>query len=342
MLVNGLLEATKIISETQRVSARDYILSSRGKLGYEKNDTSFPYKESYGANNLPGLNDLFDHVTLTVSDLTGLRLEKENSYTRMYYNGGTLDRHIDRPELNLTVSIQIENTTGKEAPLYAEDYSGTAYSCVLENGDGLIMKGADLTHWRDPISTDIEGGYLMCVFFHWRIVGGEVLQIENALPKELCERIISEAETTGFKPSEVNRGGQHIIDPSFRTSFTIFWNDNVGLRSYLNSHILMFADMDIEGWQLFKYEKGGDFKPHTDYQTDVNSRYFTVIFYLNENFIGGATYFTKTNDNVVPKTGKLVVWKNVLAGKGNPISEHKGVEVFGGTKYILVTWMKRK
>ena len=54
---------------------------------------------------------------------------------------------------------------------------------------------------------------------------------------------------------------------------------------------------------------------------------YTAIIYLNDDFIGGETYFTDKNVSINPKAGSLLLFQHQL--------KHEGKSVELGTKYIF-------
>jgi prolyl 4-hydroxylase len=106
--------------------------------------------------------------------------------------------------------------------------------------------------------------------------------------------------------------------------------------------------------QLIKYNTGGEYKPHYDF-FPKNFYFYKKLFwhggqrlkscllYLNEDFEGGETNFSRINLTIKPKTGKLVIWENMnVAGSLNYISLHAGLPVISGTKYVLIIFIREK
>lgn len=100
------------------------------------------------------------------------------------------------------------------------------------------------------------------------------------------------------------------------------------------------------------YEPGQQFKPHPDYfppgtpeyerfASTQGQRTWTFMIYLNTTEGGGGTHFTKLNKTVMPERGRAVCWNNLLKdGQPNPNSEHAGLPVDAGSKFILTKWFR--
>ena len=72
-------------------------------------------------------------------------------------------------------------------------------------------------------------------------------------------------------------------------------------------------------------------------------RKHTAIIYLNDDFSGGETYFTKLNKIIKPETGKIVLWKNIK--ENNEIDEsmlHTGKSILSKEKWILIVYIREK
>jgi len=86
-----------------------------------------------------------------------------------------------------------------------------------------------------------------------------------------------------------------------------------------------------EGFQILKYEEGEEYKLHTDASSE-NKRVLSMIIYLNNNYEGGETTFTRQNLKVKGKTG------DILTFPSNYCFPHKAEKIISGTKYVMVTW----
>ncbi len=104
--------------------------------------------------------------------------------------------------------------------------------------------------------------------------------------------------------------------------------------------------------QFLEYSSGEYYGPHEDFLSEDYLKYaginplsrmqrgFTFLFYLNAGDEGGETRFPKLSTIVKPKTGKLLMWKNVVNGKLNTESTHEGLPPKDWTKYALTIWTR--
>ncbi len=139
---------------------------NRGKLSFEGNNQH--YKNSFGAS-LPEFNAILNELTPLVKEKTGYtNLSVKNSYSRIYFNNSVLKKHVDRKGLDVTMSVCIFDNTGKDWPLYVVTEDGVK-SAVTKVGDGVMILGTKMEHWRDNM-TCAEDQMVMQVFFHWEFI----------------------------------------------------------------------------------------------------------------------------------------------------------------------------
>ena len=132
------------------------------------------------------------------------RLEKEigrklyNSYyyDRYYFEGQELSKHADRDACEISVTVHISTNLSddyKDWPIWIKtpdtftDKNKTAVlvpgeerSVVLNAGDGMIYKGCERPHWRDPLivpkkrwfKKDDTEYYYHQIFFHYVLQDG--------------------------------------------------------------------------------------------------------------------------------------------------------------------------
>lgn len=82
----------------------------------------------------------------------------------------------------------------------------------------------------------------------------------------------------------------------------------------------------------YRYRAGQVFRPHYDgsYRPSPTlGSELTLLLYLNDGFSGGRTRFVDDGVDVVPETGKVLLFAHHLL--------HEGEEVTSGTKYVLRT-----
>ena len=103
-----------------------------------------------------------------------------NTYVREYVNHSKLDKHIDRKEISVTMSICLDSTINKEWPLFVE-IDGKEYSHHTNIGDGILLFGADKNvHWRNPLECN-ENQRVLQFFLHWMPINYVAKKIKSLI-----------------------------------------------------------------------------------------------------------------------------------------------------------------
>ena len=88
---------------------------------------------------------------MKLENIIGRKLYNTYYYDRFYFAGQDLKVHTDRDSCEISVSIHISSNVDKPWPLWVQTPQGNNESCYLEPGDGLIYKGCERSHWREPL-----------------------------------------------------------------------------------------------------------------------------------------------------------------------------------------------
>ena len=93
--------------------------------------------------------------------LTGKQLLPTYSYARLYTNGNKLEPHTDRPECEISVTIQLGRSHHYAWPIWMGNSR-----IDLSEGSGVVYKGCEIEHKRE-ICDGPEGYYSGQVFLHY-------------------------------------------------------------------------------------------------------------------------------------------------------------------------------
>lgn len=148
-------------------------MKEQNMLTYEgkTNDTpSAFYDNSFGGNH-PEFEAALRRAQPRVEEELGLvgKMKPANSFGRIYYNGGTLAAHTDRSTLDYTVSITLFSNIEVDWPLWTTDKLGNIVPLRIGIGDGGVMLGTTMKHWRDPLVCR-EDQHVIQMFMHWSFV----------------------------------------------------------------------------------------------------------------------------------------------------------------------------
>lgn len=146
----------------------------------------------------PQYRQIHTGIRLKLEKVLGRKLYNTYYYDRYYFPGQELFKHADRDACEISVTVHIStNLTGDDAdwPIWIKTpdiytdkkktqilVPGENRAVVLHAGDGMIYKGCERPHWRDPMpggkkskklfgkSTEL---YYHQIFFHYVIQDGE-------------------------------------------------------------------------------------------------------------------------------------------------------------------------
>jgi len=214
-----------------------------------------------------------------------------------------------------------------------------------------------------------------------RSVSPRVVEVEDFLTPEECEKLISTAKPLMSRSTVSAEGDSAIsLQESSRTSSTAWLPPHthtlaqelydrvsslVGIDFRKHSHVV------VEDLQVLRYEVNQHYHIHHDYfdptlhrgflQGDGRNRFITAFFYLTDVERGGETCFPMTDDprpitdysdctrglRVPPKRGKAVIFYSLLAdgqrnGGLDVASWHGGCDVHNGTKWAANYWITLK
>jgi len=166
--------------------------------------------------------------------------------------------------------------------------------------------------------------------------------VEDALPGEVCDALVARIEREAPALAPINVGGRFVVDTKMRNNERVVFEDRA-LAAELFARTRAFVPEELDDARLsgynerfrgYRYRDGQRFAPHFD------GAYFrpptaegregsqvTVLFYLNEGFVGGETRFIDWEVTIAPKKGSALFFEHALL--------HEGCPVTAGTKYVL-------
>jgi len=142
-------------------------------------ETSHYYNGSIGFYNLPVVNQHSLKIEELVKTVVGDNIKFENSFTRIYKKDTILNFHIDRPGLDVTVSLclkrdipwplfvslkEVDENYGEKNP---EPYKLVSNNYDIIPGSMVIAEGRKFPHWRERFAGD-ENQTNVYTFLHWR------------------------------------------------------------------------------------------------------------------------------------------------------------------------------
>ena len=172
--------------------------------------------------------------------------------------------------------------------------------------------------------------------------------VPNFLDTRICNYFLNHdwkwQKSLGF-----DHDSQAARDTAHRVSSTVFIYDqfNIDFVNYTKSkvsHYFNIPSRHIEALQMARYSAGGFYKHHHDYffsgKEAENNRVKTVIIYLNDNFIGGCTRFTKLDIDIKPVAGSALFFQYDYDSDTNVLTEHSAEPIIEGEKNIVTAWIR--
>ncbi|MDT9600274.1 2OG-Fe(II) oxygenase [Sphingosinicella rhizophila] len=177
----------------------------------------------------------------------------------------------------------------------------------------------------------------------------DVVAIPGFMTPEECAYLI-EAGRPVLQPSLVvdpasGRTVPHPVRASDAAMFGLYAED-VAIHA-LNRRIAAASGTEPgqgEPLQLLRYQAGGEYRAHMDaLPGEPNQRIATLLVHLNEDYEGGETRFVRTGLCYKGRTGDALLFANVGAdGRADPLSEHAGLPVTSGEKFIASRWIRAR
>ena len=125
------------------------------------NDEQVPNTYSHYADIV--METLLEKLLPLMEKNTGLKLNPNYSYARIYKKGDILKRHKDRFSCEISTTL---NLGGDPWPIYLEPSGKEGLKGIkvdLKPGDMLVYKGNELEHWRE----EFKGENCAQVFLHY-------------------------------------------------------------------------------------------------------------------------------------------------------------------------------
>lgn len=131
----------------------------------------------------PQYRHIHTGIRLKLEEKIGRKLYNTYYYDRYYNPGQKLDLHVDRDSCEISVTIHVSNNLReKDAdwPIWIKTVSGEHRGVVLQPGDGMVYKGCERPHWREPLRKRKRDTLLMRnrnlyyhqIFFHYVLADG--------------------------------------------------------------------------------------------------------------------------------------------------------------------------
>lgn len=167
----GYAYVKNFLSQEEAAYAADLMLKAKSEKGLRDETTHDPryYYKSLGGNPA-GLRKILDDKTPKIKEIFKMNnIAPEATYARIYVNESTLNPHFDRNGLDHTLSVLLYSNIEEPWPLYCVDKKCNVVPFDIKVGDGAMIPGKTMVHWRKPLSCRPDQ-YVIAAFFHWKNV----------------------------------------------------------------------------------------------------------------------------------------------------------------------------
>jgi cold shock CspA family protein len=200
----------------------------------------------------------------------------------------------------------------------------------------------------DGSSKAVKVSILSSVTEHKHLNIPRISVFDNLLPVEVCNSIIERHARNGMNPNSGTQSRQE----SYAQVTELVENRGISLgvdpyhydilaTAIVNSAKIPYSH--IEAIDIYNYVEGQYLDLHHDYPYDPKQinyyryggdRVGTGIFFLNDDFVGGQTYFPKLNVEVQPKAGSFLYFQQGYDEATNWNTIHESRLITKGTKWI--------
>ncbi|MES2037882.1 MAG: 2OG-Fe(II) oxygenase [Pseudomonadota bacterium] len=168
--------------------------------------------------------------------------------------------------------------------------------------------------------------------------GSGVHSIKGFLTEEECRRMITCSEQMQYEKADIKihtgasgqdqvRNNDRIIFDDTVLAASIFERARTVLPAQLKEWTLSGLN---ERFRFYRYEAGQYFKWHHDLnfkRSETESSFFTLLIYLNADYVGGHTAFRFAD--IKPELGMALLFPHLIP--------HQGTAIDDGIKYVLRT-----
>ena len=122
-----------------------------------------------------------------------------------------------------------------------------------------------------------------------------------------------------------------------RDAAIIMLDSNIRCAQYIKNEYNLDTNVYSDTLQVIRWFPGMEQPPHADDMTNTETkgfehRVFGSIIYLNDNYVGGHTYYPNHNFEVIPKAGQLAIHP------GDPEHLHGVTKIENEMRYTIASF----
>lgn len=171
---------------------------------------------------------------------------------------------------------------------------------------------------------------------------------EMARLRELAQPLLRRATARNWQTGQFESADYRISKSGWLSED----KDPLGHVTRINNRLEDITGLTMstaEELQVVNYGIGGHYEPHFDFarkdedafsSLGHGNRIATVLIYMSNVTLGGATVFTELGARIAPINGDATFWWNLKqSGDGDMTTRHAGCPVLVGTKWVCNKWI---
>ncbi len=195
LVVKNLWDPKELYCEVPEIRGQINYFGKLDKFHYEP--LEMQVEGSLARYYYPPYKFAHSQIRKKLEKIIGSDLANTYYYDRFYFPGQELTKHADRDACEISVTVHISTNLSTPWPIWIKTpdtydnpntkaniiSKGENRSVILNPGDGMVYKGCERPHWRDPMPTEYErtwygrrkeknGLYYHQVFFHYVLANG--------------------------------------------------------------------------------------------------------------------------------------------------------------------------
>jgi prolyl 4-hydroxylase len=163
-----------------------------------------------------------------------------------------------------------------------------------------------------------------------------------------CDLLLAVADPGFHASTVVDAQGRDVPDPLRNSDGApLHWMIEDPAINALNRRLAAVSGAaydQAEAMLILRYRPGQEYRRHFDALPGLeNQRILTALVYLNDGYAGGETEFPRAALKISGKRGDAIVFQNTGPdGRADPMSEHAGLPVTEGVKYLASRWIRER
>ncbi|CAJ0942697.1 unnamed protein product, partial [Mesorhabditis belari] len=193
-----------------------------------------------------------------------------------------------------------------------------------------------------PFKVEIIRFNPMAVLFRGVLLDDEITAIKSYAQPKLARATVQNSVTGQLETA------------SYRISKSAWLREEeYPIVERVNKRLELMTNLDMdtaEELQIANYGIGGHYDPHFDHarkeerkafeSLGTGNRIATVLFYMSQPSLGGATVFTEVKSTMFPSKNDALFWYNLHRnGEGDDRTRHAACPVLVGIKWVSNKWI---